>query len=330
MSTERSTIEAATGAAAGEARPATARRPGDEHADGDRQPHRRRPTSCRSTTAPCAAMDLQADQDRRAGLRADGLRPGVHEHRLVSQLDHLHRRRRRHPAAPRLSDRAAVRALELPRGRLPADQRRAAERSRARRAGCTRSRSTRSCTRTSRTSCRASATTPTRWGCSSPRSARCRPSTRTPTRSTTSASAAMQIIRLLAKMPTLAAFAFRHNMGQPYVYPDNDLNYAGNFLSMMYKMTELKYEPDPRLERALDVLFILHADHEQNASTSAVRSVGSTQVDPYSARRRRGRRAVRTAARRRQRGGAADARADRNGREHPRLPRGRQGRATSA
>jgi len=93
----------------------------------------------------------------------------------------------------------------------------------------------------------------------------------------------IQIIRLLAKMPTLAAFAFRHNMGQPYVYPDNDLNYAGNFLGMMYKMTELKYEPDPRLERALDVLFILHADHEQNASTSAVRSVGSTQVDPYTA-----------------------------------------------
>jgi citrate synthase len=93
----------------------------------------------------------------------------------------------------------------------------------------------------------------------------------------------IQIIRLLAKMPTLAAFAFRHNSGQPYVYPDNDLAYAGNFLSMMYKMTELKYEPDPRLERALDVLFILHADHEQNASTSAVRSVGSTQVDPYTA-----------------------------------------------
>jgi citrate synthase len=93
----------------------------------------------------------------------------------------------------------------------------------------------------------------------------------------------IQIIRLLAKMPTLAAFAFRHNMGQPYVYPDNELNYAGNFLSMMYRMTELKYEPDPRLERALDVLFILHADHEQNASTSAVRSVGSTQVDPYTA-----------------------------------------------
>jgi citrate synthase len=92
-----------------------------------------------------------------------------------------------------------------------------------------------------------------------------------------------QIIRLLAKMPTLAAFAYRHNVGQPYVYPDNELEYAGNFLGMMYKMTELKYAPDPRLARALDVLFILHADHEQNASTSAVRSVGSTQVDPYSA-----------------------------------------------
>jgi citrate synthase len=93
----------------------------------------------------------------------------------------------------------------------------------------------------------------------------------------------IQTIRLIAKMPTLAAFSYRHAMGQPYNYPDNDLSYAGNFLSMMYRMTELKYEPDPRLERALDILFILHADHEQNASTNAVRSVGSTQVDPYSA-----------------------------------------------
>src|SRR4051812_13808871 len=93
----------------------------------------------------------------------------------------------------------------------------------------------------------------------------------------------LQMVRLVAKMPTLAAFSYRHNMGQPYVYPDNDLRYPGNFLSMLYKMTELKYEPDPRLERALDILFILHADHEQNCSTSAVRSVGSSQVDPYSA-----------------------------------------------
>ncbi|TMM02029.1 MAG: citrate synthase [Actinobacteria bacterium] len=93
----------------------------------------------------------------------------------------------------------------------------------------------------------------------------------------------LQIIRLIAKMPTLAAFSYRHNRGMPYVYPDNDLSYPGNFLSMIYKVAELKYEPDPRLERALDILFILHADHEQNCSTSAVRSVGSSQVDPYSA-----------------------------------------------
>jgi citrate synthase len=93
----------------------------------------------------------------------------------------------------------------------------------------------------------------------------------------------IQIIRLLAKMPTLAAFAYRHNRGMPYVYPDNDLSYAGNFLSMLYKIAEREYQPDPRLEHALDVLFILHADHEQNCSTSAVRSVGSSQVDPYSA-----------------------------------------------
>jgi citrate synthase len=93
----------------------------------------------------------------------------------------------------------------------------------------------------------------------------------------------LQIIRLLAKMPTLSAFSYRHNRGMPYVYPDNDLSYPGNFLSMIYKVAELKYEPDPRLEHALDVLFILHADHEQNCSTSAVRSVGSSQVDPYSA-----------------------------------------------
>ena len=93
----------------------------------------------------------------------------------------------------------------------------------------------------------------------------------------------VQTIRMISKMPTLAAFAYRHAQGQPYVYPDNDLSYSGNFLNMMYKMTELKYEPDPRLERALDVLFILHADHEQNCSTSAVRSIGSAKPDPYSA-----------------------------------------------
>jgi citrate synthase len=93
----------------------------------------------------------------------------------------------------------------------------------------------------------------------------------------------MAAVRLIAKVPTLAAFAYRHNLGLPYVYPDNDLSYPGNFLSMMFKMTEVKYEPDPRLARALDVLWILHADHEQNCSTNAVRGVGSSEVDPYSA-----------------------------------------------
>jgi citrate synthase len=93
----------------------------------------------------------------------------------------------------------------------------------------------------------------------------------------------MAAVRLIAKVPTLAAFSYRHNMGLPYVYPDNDLSFAENFLSMMFKKTEMKYEPDPRLARALDVLFILHADHEQNCSTSAVRGVGSSDVDPYSA-----------------------------------------------
>ncbi len=84
-------------------------------------------------------------------------------------------------------------------------------------------------------------------------------------------------------MPTLAAFAYRHSLGLPYSYPDNDLSYTGNFLNMLFKMTELKYKPNPVLERALDILFILHADHEQNCSTNAMRSVGSSQVDPYSA-----------------------------------------------
>ena len=93
----------------------------------------------------------------------------------------------------------------------------------------------------------------------------------------------MQIVRMIAKMPTLGAWAFRHAQGKPYVYPDNELSYTENFLSMLFKMSEQKYEADERLVKALDVLFILHADHEQNCSTNAVRSVGSSQVDPYSA-----------------------------------------------
>ncbi|MEO1334756.1 MAG: citrate synthase [Myxococcota bacterium] len=93
----------------------------------------------------------------------------------------------------------------------------------------------------------------------------------------------IHIVRMLAKMPTIAAWSYRHSMGFPLVYPDNDLSYAGNFLSMVKKMSEAKYKPHPVLERALDVLFILHADHEQNCSTSTMRAIGSSQVDPYSA-----------------------------------------------
>ncbi|MBA2344597.1 MAG: citrate synthase [Rubrobacter sp.] len=88
-------------------------------------------------------------------------------------------------------------------------------------------------------------------------------------------------VRLIAKMPTLAAFAYRHSLGLPYVYPDNDLTYTGNFLSMLFKMAEPRYEPDPRIEKALDVLFMLHADHEQNCSAAAVRVVGSAINDPF-------------------------------------------------
>ena len=93
----------------------------------------------------------------------------------------------------------------------------------------------------------------------------------------------LQITRMIAKMPTLGAFAFRHQQGKPYIYPDNELGYTANFLAMLFKMSEPKYAADERLVKALEVLFILHADHEQNCSTNAVRSVGSSQVDPYSA-----------------------------------------------
>jgi citrate synthase len=96
-------------------------------------------------------------------------------------------------------------------------------------------------------------------------------------------SRALQTIRLIAKVPSLAAYAYRHSIGRPYVLPDNELSFAGNFLNMLFKMTEPRYKPHPVLERALDVLFILHADHEQNCSTHAMRGIGSSHADPFSA-----------------------------------------------
>jgi citrate synthase len=92
-----------------------------------------------------------------------------------------------------------------------------------------------------------------------------------------------QTYRLIGKMPTLAAFAYRHTLGMPYVYPDNDLSYTGNFLNMLFRTSESRYRPNPTLERALDVLFILHADHEQNCSANTIRGVGSSHVDPFCA-----------------------------------------------
>src|SRR5688500_16990820 len=93
----------------------------------------------------------------------------------------------------------------------------------------------------------------------------------------------LQMVRLIAKVPGIAAYAYRHNIGRPFVLPDNELSFSGNFLNMLFKMTEPRYKPHPVLERALDVLFILHADHEQNCSTSSMRNIGSSHVDPYSA-----------------------------------------------
>ena len=172
---------------------------------------------------------------------------------------------------------------QLPRGRLPDGQGRTARTSSITAPGKRTSRPTRWCMRTSRSSCRVSATTRIRWGCWWGRSARCRRSIPTPRRSSNLESRRLQTRRLIGKLPTLAAWAYRHTRGLPYVYPDNELSYTGNFLSMLFKMTELRYKPNPTLERALDILFILHADHEQNCSTNAMRSVGSSQVDPYSA-----------------------------------------------
>jgi citrate synthase len=93
----------------------------------------------------------------------------------------------------------------------------------------------------------------------------------------------LQTLRLIAKVPSIAAYAFRHSIGRPFNLPDNDLSYAGNFLGMLFRMTELRYTPNPVLERAMEVLFILHADHEQNCSTSTMRAIGSSHADPYSA-----------------------------------------------
>ena len=150
--------------------------------------------------------------------------------------------------------------------------------------GSTRSPCTRSSTRTCASgSWRGSTTTPTPWACWSRRSPPSRTFYLDAKEIFDPDSRHKQIIRLIAKMPTLAAAAHRFSVGMPFVYPDNSLDFAANFLSMMWKVAEPHFEPDPVLARALDILFILHADHEQNCSTTAMRVVGSSHADPYSA-----------------------------------------------
>ena len=104
-----------------------------------------------------------------------------------------------------------------------------------------------------------------------------------PATCTTREARRLQIYRLIGKVPTIAAYTYRHGLGYPYVYPDNDLSYTENFMNMLWRMAEPKYEPNCILARALDILFILHADHEQNCSANVMRSVGSSQADPFAA-----------------------------------------------
>ena len=132
----------------------------------------------------------------------------------------------------------------------------------------------------------------------------------------------LSIVRLIAKLPTLAAFAYRHVKGLPFVYPDNDLSYSENFLSMVARMSESKYEANPVFARAIEMLFILHADHEQNCSTNAVRAGRLVARRSVLGGGGRHRGALRAAARRRQRAGAADARGDRESEERPGVHRG--------
>ena len=141
----------------------------------------------------------------------------------------------------------------------------------------------------------------------------------------------LQCERLIAKTPTVAAYAYRHSTGRFYVYPDNELSFAGNFLNMLFKMTEAKYRVNPVLERALEVLFILHADHEQNCGTNAMRAIGSSQADPVLVDGRRRGGALRSAARRRQRsrGARCSSRSARSPTSRPSSRRSRTAKAGS-
>ena len=243
-----------------------------------------RPTRSTSPTRRSAASTSARSRSTEDDFGLMTYDPGVHEHGLLPVGDHLHRRRRRDPPAPRLPDRGALREVHLPRGRLPADLRRAARPARSSSAGSTTSPTTPSSTRTSRSSTRASATTPTRWACSSPPSARCPPSIPTRKKIDDEEERYMAAIRLIAKMPTLAAFSYRHSLGLPYVYPDNDLSYAGQLPldDVEDDRGQVRARPAAR-EGARRPLHPPRRPRAELLDERRCASVGSSQVDPYSA-----------------------------------------------
>ena len=265
------------------------------------------------------ATELRNDQDERRRLRADDLRPGVHGYRVLPLRDHVHRRRAGHPRVPRLSDRAARRAARATsrsrtcsiHGELPDGS--------SSTSGRTRSRSTRSCTRTSRASCRASATTRTRWGCCSRRSVRSRPSTPRRPRSRTRRSRYIQVIRLLGEdadagrllLPAQPGQAVRLSRQRPVVrgqLPRDDLQ---------DDRAQVRARPAARARARRP----LHPSRRPRAELLDERRSQRRLIAGRSVLggRRRCRRAVRAAPRRRQRGGVADAPADRDDRQHPGL-----------
>ena len=225
-----------------------------------------------------------------------------------------------HPALPRLPDRAARREVVVRRGLLPAHLRRAADARASWRSSRTASAGTRCCTRTSRRSSPGSRATRTRCRCSRRRSRRCRPSTRTASTPSTRSRSSSRRSGCSPSCRPSPPYAHKKSVGQPFLYPDNSLSLTENFLRMTFGFPAEPYEIDPTIVKALDLLLILHADHEQNCSTSTVRLVGSAQANLFDSRLGRHQRPVRPAARRRQPGRARDAREDPERRLRRRTP----------
>ena len=226
------------------------------------------------------AMDLRQDQDRARRFRAHDLRSRLHEHGVVPKRDHLHRRRQRHPALPGLPHRATGGEMHFPGGRLSDPVRGTADRAQLKEwvGEITHHTMLHETTKKFLEGFRYNAhpmgmlvSTVAALSTVYPEARNVHdPEVRK-----------LQIMRLIGKMPTIAAYTYRHSLGYPYVYPDNDLSYTENFMNMLWKMVEPKYAANPIMARALDILFILHADHEQNCSANVMRAVGSSHADPF-------------------------------------------------